>query len=201
MLWDVLAPTFCLDNWLTERRSICQPDAPLAIYPQEDSLYSFLLEAEGIECRLCVASRIYRQVQCLVLCVPWDTDRGLCQACTHPDIYSISRFGVLWDSECDLCLACIHPGNLYNSIGKTTGYGLVVQGSIPDSSRRFLSTPQCPDRLRDPPRLLFNGYQRLFPPEVTRLKRGTDQSPPSSVEIRNNEAIPQLHHMSSWRKA
>ena len=29
--------------------------------------------------------------------------------------------------------------------------------------KRFFSSPKCPDRLRGPPSLQFNGYRRLFP--------------------------------------
>jgi hypothetical protein len=44
-LWDVEAPTFFRQSahrW----RWDCQPEAPATLYPQEDSWYSFLLEAE-----------------------------------------------------------------------------------------------------------------------------------------------------------
>jgi hypothetical protein len=44
-LWDVEAPTFSIQSahrW----RWVCQPYAPVAFYLQEDSWYSFLLEAE-----------------------------------------------------------------------------------------------------------------------------------------------------------
>jgi hypothetical protein len=45
-LWDVEAPTFCRKSshrW----RWCCQPYVPAVPYPQEDSWYSFLLEAES----------------------------------------------------------------------------------------------------------------------------------------------------------
>jgi hypothetical protein len=45
-LWDVEAPTFSRQLahiWLYG----CQPYAPAALYPQEDSWYSFLLKAES----------------------------------------------------------------------------------------------------------------------------------------------------------
>jgi hypothetical protein len=45
-LWDVEAPTFSIQSahrW----RWDCQPYAPAALNPQEDSWYSFLLEAES----------------------------------------------------------------------------------------------------------------------------------------------------------
>jgi hypothetical protein len=38
-------------------------------------------------------------------------------------------------------------------------------------------------------------------PEVMRLDREADYSPPSSVEVKNGEAIPLLPHTSSWRGA
>jgi hypothetical protein len=36
-----------LDNQLTDSVEVCQPYSPAALYPQEDSWYSFLLEAES----------------------------------------------------------------------------------------------------------------------------------------------------------
>jgi hypothetical protein len=45
-LWDVEAPTF--SRQLAHRwRWGCQPHMPATLYPQEDSWYSFLLEAES----------------------------------------------------------------------------------------------------------------------------------------------------------
>jgi hypothetical protein len=45
-LWDVEAPTFSRQSAHRWRWG-CQPHAPAALYPQEDSRYSFLLEAES----------------------------------------------------------------------------------------------------------------------------------------------------------
>jgi hypothetical protein len=50
------------------------------------------------------------------------------------------------------------------SVGIATGYGLDGPGSIPGKDKIF-SAPQCPDRLRGPPSLLYNGYRWLFPQE------------------------------------
>jgi hypothetical protein len=36
-----------LDNRLTDGGEVFSPHAPAALYPQEDSWYSFLLEAES----------------------------------------------------------------------------------------------------------------------------------------------------------
>jgi hypothetical protein len=44
-LWDVEAPT-CPKKWAHRLRWGSQPYAPAVLYPQEDSWYSFLLEAE-----------------------------------------------------------------------------------------------------------------------------------------------------------
>jgi hypothetical protein len=46
-LWDVEAPTFSIQSAHRWRWG-CQPYAPPALYPQEQSWYSFLLEAESI---------------------------------------------------------------------------------------------------------------------------------------------------------
>jgi hypothetical protein len=45
-LWHVEAPLFYRQSAHRWRWS-CQPYAPAALYPQEDSWYSFLLEAES----------------------------------------------------------------------------------------------------------------------------------------------------------
>jgi hypothetical protein len=45
-LWHVEAPTFSIQS-AHRRRWNCQTYAPAALYPQEDSWYSFLLEAES----------------------------------------------------------------------------------------------------------------------------------------------------------
>jgi hypothetical protein len=41
--------------------------------------------------------------------------------------------------------------------------GLMIRGLSPERGWEFISSPPCPDRLRDPPSLLSNGYQGLFP--------------------------------------
>jgi hypothetical protein len=43
-----------------------------------------------------------------------------------------------------------------SSVGIVTGYGLDGRILIPGRGKRFLSTPQCPDRLWGPPSLLSN---------------------------------------------
>jgi hypothetical protein len=52
-----------------------------------------------------------------------------------------------------------------NSVGIVTGYGLAncVVGVPFLAEARFFCIPQCPDRLWDPPSLLSNEYQGLFP--------------------------------------
>jgi hypothetical protein len=50
-----------------------------------------------------------------------------------------------------------------NSVGIATSYVLDDRDSIPFTGKRFLSTPQRPDRLRVSPSLSYNGYQGLFP--------------------------------------
>jgi hypothetical protein len=53
--------------------------------------------------------------------------------------------------------------NQNNSVGIATWYKLDNRGSILDRVKRFLSSPQRPDRLWRPPSLLSSGYQGLFP--------------------------------------
>jgi hypothetical protein len=42
-------------------------------------------------------------------------------------------------------------------------YGLDGRGSIVGRGKRCFSSPQCVDRLPDPPSLLYNGYRGPFP--------------------------------------
>jgi hypothetical protein len=50
-----------------------------------------------------------------------------------------------------------------SSVGILTDYGVDGRGSIPGKSKRFPSIPHRPDRLWDPPSLIFNRYWGLFP--------------------------------------
>jgi hypothetical protein len=52
-LWDVEAPTFSRQSAHRWRWG-CQPYAPAAVYPQEDTLYSFLFEAESTVGSYCI---------------------------------------------------------------------------------------------------------------------------------------------------
>jgi hypothetical protein len=52
---------------------------------------------------------------------------------------------------------------LDSSVGIGTGYGVDGRGSIPGKGKRFVSSPQCPDRLWGPPILLCYGYRGRFP--------------------------------------
>jgi hypothetical protein len=49
---------------------------------------------------------------------------------------------------------------------------------------RILSSPNRPDRLCGPPKLLSNGYQGLFPRGVKQQRHEADQSPPASREVK-----------------
>jgi hypothetical protein len=51
------------------------------------------------------------------------------------------------------------------SVGIATDYGLDGWGLIPGRGKKLFSTPQCPDRFWDPPRLLPNMYRGQFPTE------------------------------------
>jgi hypothetical protein len=69
------------------------------------------------------------------------------------------------------------------------------RGSIPGKGKRFFSSPQCPDRLWDPPIQWVPG---ALSPGVKRLGHEADHSPTSSAEVKNFGAIPSIPHMSSW---
>jgi hypothetical protein len=77
-----------------------------------------------------------------------------------------------------------------SSVGLATGYGLDGRGSFPGRGKRFVSSPQRPDRLWGPPSHLTNGYRGAFSLVVKRPGSKADYSPPSSVEIKNDGAIP-----------
>jgi hypothetical protein len=47
-LWDIEAPTFSLDSQLTDGGKVVSLTRRLPCTPQDDSWYSFLLEAESI---------------------------------------------------------------------------------------------------------------------------------------------------------
>jgi hypothetical protein len=53
--------------------------------------------------------------------------------------------------------------NRDSSVGIATCYDLAGRGSIPGRRKRFLSSPQRPDRLWGSPSLTSNGHRRLFP--------------------------------------
>jgi hypothetical protein len=53
--------------------------------------------------------------------------------------------------------------NRDSSVGKATSYGLNGRGSIPGKDKRFLSSPEHPDRLWGAPNLFLNGYTRNLP--------------------------------------
>jgi hypothetical protein len=46
-LQDIVAPTFCLDNRLTDGGKVVSPTWRLLFTPQEDSWYAILLESES----------------------------------------------------------------------------------------------------------------------------------------------------------
>jgi hypothetical protein len=62
---------------------------------------------------------------------------------------------------------------------------------------RVYSSPQRPDRMWGPLRLLSNGYWGLFLRWVKRQRRIADHSLPSSAEVKKGGAIPPLSYMSS----
>ena len=65
-----------------------------------------------------------------------------------------------------------------SSVGVTTHYGLDGPGIESRWGGEIFRT--CPDRPREPPSLLYNGY-RVFPWDKERPGRDTDPSPPSSA--------------------
>ena len=77
------------------------------------------------------------------------------------------------------------PGS---SVGIATDYGLDGPGSNPGGDEIFAR----PDRLWDPPSLLYDGYQ-VFPWGKVRPGRAADHSPPSSTAIMEEYSCNSTH--------
>ena len=60
----------------------------------------------------------------------------------------------------------------------------MVWGSNPGGDNRFFSSPKRPNRLLDPPSLLFNGYHGSSP-GVKHAVSQFNHSPPFSVEVKS----------------
>jgi hypothetical protein len=74
-------------------------------------------------------------------------------------------------------------------LSQTTGYGLDGRSSIPGRGKRFLSSPQCPDRLSGSPSLVSNGHREDLSPGVKWQEREADQAITPSAEVKNDGAI------------
>jgi len=59
------------------------------------------------------------------------------------------------------------------------------RGLNPGKDKRFFSSTKRPDRLWDPPRLLFNGHRGSFPGKP-QPERQINHSPPSRGEVKND---------------
>ena len=60
----------------------------------------------------------------------------------------------------------------------------MVRGSNPSRDKRFISSPKRPNRLCDPPSLLFIGYRGSFP-GIKQPGSQFNHSPPFSVEVKS----------------
>jgi hypothetical protein len=80
-----------------------------------------------------------------------------------------------------------------SSVDIATGYGVGYSCSVTGRDKIFVFIPQRLDRLWGPPSLLCSGYRG-----VKRPKSEADHSHASSAEVKNDGAIPPLHHTSSW---
>jgi hypothetical protein len=83
-------------------------------------------------------------------------------------------------------------GSRDSSVDIATGYGLDARGLIPGRGKRYLSSPQRPDRFWGPIQ---------WAPGVEWPERQADSSPPSNVKFKNGGAISALPHPSSWSDA
>jgi hypothetical protein len=80
---------------------------------------------------------------------------------------------------------------------EATGYGAWRLGFNSRKGQQIFSTPQRPYQLWGPLNLLYNGYWELSP-DVKRLEREADHPSPSSIENKNDGAIPPLTNTFSW---
>jgi hypothetical protein len=79
---------------------------------------------------------------------------------------------------------------------QATGWTEGEEGLTSGKAKRFLSTPQRPDRLWDLPRLISNGFRGLFPGGPKRQSCEADQSLSYNAEVKNGGAVTPLHHTS-----
>jgi hypothetical protein len=71
---------------------------------------------------------------------------------------------------------------------------------FPAGTKDFSELLSIPTVFAGSPSLLSNGH-RDSSPGIKRLGHEADNSPPSSAETKNGEAITPLPHASSWRGA
>jgi hypothetical protein len=60
---------------------------------------------------------------------------------------------------------------------------LTNRGLIPDRGNKFISSKESRPT-QSPPSLLFSEYRRIFPPDVKKLVRESDQLPHCSTEVK-----------------
>ena len=73
------------------------------------------------------------------------------------------------------------------------------RGSCHGRRNRLLSSPKLPDRLCDLPSFPFNGYRERAFADVKRPGSATDDSPPSSVKVKNERSYTSTYTIPSWR--
>jgi len=102
---------------------------------------------------------------CISPQIPQASGCGVCdgQGGTRAEFNLITSF-----FSCQYHSIC-RPGSV---VGTATGYGWMVRGSNPSGGKIFCT---CPDRLWDPPNLLYNGYW-VFPRGV-KSGRGVTLTP------------------------
>jgi hypothetical protein len=85
----------------------------------------------------------------------------------------------------------------YSSVGGATPYGL----NCPRIDSRWGEIFRtCPDRLREPPRLLLYNKYRVSSPLVKGPGRGVDHPPPSSVEVKERVEVYLVYlSVPSWQ--
>jgi hypothetical protein len=105
---------------------------------------------------------------------------------THFRLGTGKIYGPISSYACvdDVIISCIFYWiQAVSSVGIATDCEMDGRGSTPGTGKRFLSSPQRPDRLWGPPNPLSNGYRGAISPGVKRQGSKADHSSQSRSRV------------------